>query len=207
MEAPASWVTHEMKNMLLVVRSLVFLAKRDTAQTMEHFVEIEHSIDRIEKVLRDYLAVARPLPPPVPFAVDRAVLEAIAQVAPRAEAAGITLEEALEPAFARGHAARLREALANLIGNAVEATPRGGHVRVTVRRDDGLLVIEIADSGRGLSADDHRRIGVEAFTTRAGGSGLGVMLARAVIVQHGGTLDYRDNEGGGTIARVSLPHA
>ena len=196
---------HELKNMLQVVRSLVTLAARDAEQTRGRYRDIEASVERMDRALRDYLAVARPPPPPVPFAVETAAAEAMAMVAPRAVVAGVTLEHQLDGGHVQGQPARLREAIANLIGNAIEASAAGARVVVRSRLDGDRVVIEILDDGRGLSEEIRDRIGVEAFTTRPGGSGLGVMLARAVIGQHGGTLDYRDNASGGTIARIVLP--
>ena len=111
--------------------------------------------------------------------------------------------------YAQGDAAieadprRLKEALLNLVANAIEATPPGGKVDVEVRaaRDDAEIVIR--DTGRGMAAETLRRIGTPFFTTREEGTGLGVVLARSVIAQHGGSLRYESEPGLGTRVRVA----
>jgi two-component system, NtrC family, sensor histidine kinase HydH len=92
-----------------------------------------------------------------------------------------------------------------VVGNALEATPIGGRVEVSLREVDGAAQLEVRDTGRGIDAEQMRRLGTEIFTTREGGSGLGVVLARSVIEQHGGTLEYESLPGAGTLARIRLP--
>jgi len=65
--------------------------------------------------------------------------------------------------------------------------------------------IVVRDSGRGMSAETLRRLGTPFFTTREDGTGLGIVLARAVVAQHGGSLRYESTPGRGTTATVKLP--
>jgi two-component system sensor histidine kinase HydH len=102
---------------------------------------------------------------------------------------------------------RLKEALLNLVVNAIEATPPGGEVAVEVRPAGEGAEIVIRDTGRGMAAETLRRIGTPFFTTREEGTGLGVVLARSVIAQHGGSLRYDSEPGKGTQVRVELPRA
>jgi signal transduction histidine kinase len=100
---------------------------------------------------------------------------------------------------------RLKEALLNLVANAIEATPPGGEVAVEVRPAREETEIVIRDTGRGMAAETLRRIGTPFFTTRDDGTGLGVVLARSMIAQHGGSLRYESAPGKGTSVRVTLP--
>ena len=100
---------------------------------------------------------------------------------------------------------RLKEALINLVANAIEATPAGGEVAVEVWRADEEVEIVVRDTGRGMAAETLRRIGTPFFTTRDDGTGLGVVLARSVIAQHGGSLRYESEPGKGTRVSVTLP--
>ena len=110
----------------------------------------------------------------------------------------------------RGDRRRLKEALLNLVANAIEAGagagPSGHRVTVRLARQaDGAASVIVEDTGRGMSARDLEKIGTPFFTSREGGTGLGVVLARGVIQQHGGELAYESQEGKGTRARVRLP--
>jgi signal transduction histidine kinase len=99
----------------------------------------------------------------------------------------------------------LKEALVNVVCNAIEATPRGGHVTVSYSVYDGNASIVVRDDGRGMTKEIAARLGTPFFTTREGGTGLGVVIAKSAIAQHGGTLDYETTPGSGTTARIVLP--
>jgi len=100
---------------------------------------------------------------------------------------------------------RLKEALINLVANAVQATPRGGSVEIVINRRDSMVEVAVRDSGRGMPPDVLQKVGTPFFTTRQEGTGLGVALARAAFVQHGGALEYSSAEGHGTTATGTLP--
>jgi two-component system sensor histidine kinase HydH len=96
---------------------------------------------------------------------------------------------------------RMRQVLANLIDNAVHA---GVPVTVTAHAAHSL-VIEVADKGSGVPADDRDKIFEPFFTKKTQGTGLGLALSRRVVEQHRGTLTVGDNPGGGAIFRVEIP--
>jgi signal transduction histidine kinase len=134
-------------------------------------------------------------------------------LAGRADQAGVTLTLDGGATAVHGDARRLKEALINLVANAIEATPSGGTVALRVRNGKssgsaasaGSVLIEVRDTGRGIAPEDLERIGTSFFTTRPNGTGLGVVLAQGVINQHGGTLTYKSTVGQGTIATITLP--
>src|SRR5262249_59506704 len=81
----------------------------------------------------------------------------------------------------------------------------GGTVALRMRNGGSAVVLEVRDSGRGIAPDDLERIGTSFFTTRPGGTGLGVVLAQGVINQHGGTLTYASTLRHGTTPTITLP--
>lgn len=201
-------VAHELKNPLTGVKALVQLGLRNPAEaaSRERLEVVEKEVTRMQEILQDYLSFSRPLQAVAPRSVDLGSLvsDTLVVLSARADEAHIRL-------YAQGEASveadprRLKEALLNLVANAIEATPPGGEVVVDVRPAGDEIELEVRDTGRGMPADTLRRIGTPFFTTRDEGTGLGVVLARSVIAQHGGTLRYETEPGKGTHVRVTLP--
>lgn len=163
----------------------------------------------METILGEYLSFSRPLEDLKPESVDLTAIakDVIDVLAGRADQAGVGLALAGNEARAQGDPRRLKEALINLVSNAIEATPDGGAVALRVARTPATVTLEVADTGRGISTEDLDRLGTSFFTTRPGGTGLGVVLAQSVITQHGGTLHYASHLGRGTTATITLPVA
>jgi signal transduction histidine kinase len=200
LEAMGARVAHEIKNPLAAVRSLVELVHGNVDERARgRLAVVLGEVGRIDGIVKDYLRLSRPVAELRREPTD--LLRLLREVAASLEAGGVPIHVDGEELVAAVDPARLREALFNLLDNAVHA---GGEVRATVRRDGGAVEILVEDGGAGLSDAALARIGTPFFTTREGGTGLGVALARAVIVQHGGTLAYARREGGGTVAAVRL---
>ena len=130
---------------------------------------------------------------------------------PRARASHIDLgfDSALPALPVLANAALLREALTNLVHNALRYTPAGGHVTVTVQRADRAALLGVHDDGPGLEPDELPRASERFFRgrhARPGGTGLGLPIVRAVAERHGGTLELRNGaDGRGFVARLRLP--
>jgi signal transduction histidine kinase len=107
-----------------------------------------------------------------------------------------------------GDPLRLRQVLANLVGNAAEASPPGTQVTVRARPVDSTHVaIDVEDRGRGIRADDLPRIFEPFFTTRPDGTGLGLAICHKVVRAHGGDIRVRSTVGEGSTFTVVLPAA
>ena len=91
--------------------------------------------------------------------------------------------------------------------NALQATPDGGAIAIEAGGDDRALEIRVRDSGEGMSEGVLPRAFDAFFTTREGGTGLGLPIARRIVEAHGGTLVLQSREGEGTLATLSLPAA
>jgi signal transduction histidine kinase len=127
-----------------------------------------------------------------------------------AEEKGISLDVAV-PAALRVSAdrVRLRQALANLVDNAVKYSPEGGHVRLGAHAEDGRVVLECADDGPGIDPEDRPRIWDRLYRSDRSrsekGLGLGLSLVRAIAHAHGGEAMVESPASGGSVFRVSLP--
>lgn len=150
-----------------------------------------------------------------PFPLAPLVEGVVELLAPRAQGKGIEiagLVEASVPAVVRGDAARLRQVLMNLAGNAVKFTERGG-VGVRVAGRDGALVFSVADTGPGIEPDRFDSIFEEfeqadgSASSRHGGTGLGLAISRRIVERMGGSLMVDSTLGRGSVFRVEVPLA
>ena len=101
-------------------------------------------------------------------------------------------------------AQRMQQVLANLLHNAVEASPEGAPIDVTASMEGPSLVLSFRDQGEGIADENLDRIFEPFFTTRTRGTGLGLAVARRIVELHGGTLTARTVPGGGAEFRVTL---
>jgi signal transduction histidine kinase len=162
-------------------------------------------IRRIDRWLRSFLALgaeeaAEPEPTDLGELVRAVALESVQQGAEVRVARG---EDTVRVNVVPG---AVRAALANLIENATEVSPDGETVEVTIGVEDREAVVSIVDGGPGLPDAVRERLFSPHVTTKLGGSGMGLFLARQLVVgMHGGTLEMVDGDNGGTVATIRLP--
>jgi len=199
-------LAHELKNPLASVQGLVTLLERSDDNRTKRFEVVNREIERMKLTLDELLHFARP--------VDQATTEAplvparlferlASERGASAEARGVKLS-ALMPSGEHPLAAdtkKLLRALANLVDNAIEASPSGAEIEWIALVAGDHLELGVADRGPGIP-DVAGRLG---FTTKPEGSGLGLVVSRTIAEQHGGALIARAREGGGTIMVLSLP--
>jgi len=186
----------------------VELAARDPADptSREGLYVARTEIDRMRSILQEYLSFSRPFEQVSCEPVDLGALsdEVLQLFGPNAERSGVALRRRGD-ARLEADPRRLKEALINLVANAVQATPRGGSVEIAIDWRHTTVEIAVCDSGRGMPPEVLEKVGTAFFTTRTEGTGLGVALARAAFVQHGGALEYSSVQGRGTTATGILP--
>ena len=213
LEAIGTKVAHELKNPLAAVIALSQLRARTSTpgpQTEQDEV-IARELARMGATLDAYLSHARPLDDLRWQSADAGQIaqEVVAAVEGRAHVAGVALRcEGMQEVGAGPRIlvdpSRLTDALLNVVSNALDATPREGEVRLALVRDDRWLAYIVEDTGPGMDAETLERLGTPYFTTRDGGTGLGVVLARTVARQHGGELLYESRPGRGTRATLKV---
>ncbi|MFY3743009.1 sensor histidine kinase [Anaeromyxobacter sp. Red801] len=201
-------LAHELKNPLTAVKALVQLglANPREAASHERLEQVARAVERMERILRDYLASARGMAELAPARVEvgplvSGVLQGLSARASEARVRLVTHGDATVEADPR----RLEEALVNLVANGIEATPPGGEVAVEVLSSAEGAELVVRDTGSGIAPDALQRLGTPFFSTRSGGNGLGVAHVRSVIAMHGGSLRYESEPGKGTVVRATLP--
>ena len=115
------------------------------------------------------------------------------------------LREFSDPLVARLDPQQFRQAVWNLCLNAVQAMPDGGELRVCASRYDRALEVRVTDTGHGIPPEDLPQVFEPFFSTKEGGTGLGLALAHRVVQDHGGRIELRSAPGAGTTVVVTLP--
>jgi signal transduction histidine kinase len=216
-----SIVSHDLKSPLATITMAASLLDDDShsAEERAQMVQmVKRATARMDRLVRDLLEVGRleaghTLPVETRCAdVAPAIREAADAHEGLARAAGIHLERDLPEALPEVSADcdRILQVLSNLIGNAVKFTPAGGRVAVSARVEGDALVVSVADSGPGLSAQEQERIFEpywQAKRTASLGAGLGLKIAKGIVEAHGGRIWVESAPGAGTTFRFALPLA
>jgi len=209
----AGSLAHEIRNPLGAVvaaaRMLSSRAPQATTYDREQLAGvIADEARRLNRILSDFLAFARPRPlARQPHSMNALVGEVLDLLRLDDLAGGRTLEPRVAPESGPCEMDRdqVKQVLWNLLRNALEATPAGGRVVVETAFERGAVVVQIADEGPGIPPERQARLFEPFFTTKKGGSGLGLAIAHRIVSAHGGTLAVSSAPGEGTRARVTLP--
>ena len=210
-------MAHEFRNSLGTILGFANLLERRLGEgdpRTSQVREIMAEIHRLEAILKEILAFARPAPLQFTEVELHPLLEEVlALYRGPAEEAGVRITVTLEAAspLIRAEATSLRQALGNLLRNALEAMPEGGELRVRTvgagRAAPGSVAVVVEDTGGGIPPEDLPRIFAPFFTTKEGGTGLGLALAQKTVVGHGGRIEVRSVPGSGSGFTVTLPVA
>lgn len=169
---------------------------------------IRAEVKRLAGLTDEYLTFARlPRARPAEDSINEMLEELAAFVRGEAERRGVALEVDLDPLVPLFSFDRdlLRRCVLNLIKNGTAATPRGGRVRVVSRLDGGWVEVTVADTGGGIEARHAGRLFEPFFTTKPRGTGLGLVIARQIAEEHGGSLTWENAPGGGARFALRLP--
>jgi signal transduction histidine kinase len=210
LEGMAARLAHEVKNPLAAIKGLsTHMARSATdPKTAERLAIVAAEADRLQSIVDGFLSFSRGLEDlkPAPTKLHEVARELLVLLETRAQDAGIALElSGDESLLVEADARKVRQALLNLVLNAIQASPKGSGVSINIGKDCGGARIVVEDSGLGMTADVLERIRKPYFTTKEGGTGLGVAVARGLIEQHGGRLDYKSAAGKGTAVTIRLP--
>lgn len=212
-------IAHEFRNALGAILGFAKLLQKRLPAEDPHSVHVQAIIDEtnsLETTLRDFLAYARPARLQVEaVGVKELVEESLDPYrAPLQEGrVELVCRHEVGEAQIQGDRTALRQALGNLIRNALEAMPRGGHLGLITRRlpegpegdGAGPVEIRVEDTGEGIATEDATRIFTPFFTTKKQGTGLGLALAQKAVVAHGGRIEVESRPGVGATFRIVLP--
>jgi len=192
----AAELSHEIRNPLTAIKISLQGLDRDAREgripesSRESVRMALREIRRLDDAVRAALQAGRPPAAPQPFGIHDLLDDAVSLLRPQAAAGGIVIERGTATrAEGLGDREALRGALVNILLNAIEALPRGGTVRVsTTITGEDVIEIRVADDGPGIPSAIRDRVFTPFFTTKDGGTGLGLSLALQAVRAHGGSL-------------------
>jgi signal transduction histidine kinase len=215
-------VSHELRTPLTAIKGLVETLRdgaMDDPKVRDHFLEtVESETDRLIRLVNDLLTLSRADSQALDLqreAVDLAGLvhSLVARLTPQAEAQAVVLRVEADPQtpLALADRDRTEQVLVNLLDNAIKYSRPGGQVRVCLGSGpDGMIQIQVQDEGIGIPREELPRIGErfyradKARSRAEGGSGLGLVIAQAVIESQGGQFSLVSEEGRGTVVTFTL---
>ena len=207
-------VAHEVKNPInAIVLHLQLLQSKlqqidpDTRRHMDIIGSEIHRLDRVVQILVDF---TRPRELHLDETDLRRLLEDVVTLAaPDAAQHAVSILHELppEPLFVKVDADFLKQAILNVVLNGVQAMPQGGTLSVSAHREDEIVITEIQDQGSGIPAEIQDKIFELYFTTKKGGSGIGLAQTYQIMQWHYGSLDFESVIGQGTKFRLRLPLA
>ncbi len=212
----AAGVAHEIKNPLGSMGIHLQLIRRKTggrerveAREVEpHLAVIAEEVDRLNRIVVDFLFAVKPMDARLEDAdLNAVVRDLIAFVRPELDQAGVAVESDLAdelPAL-KLDVRYIKQALLNLIKNAVAAMSGGGRLRLETQRHGDEVQVRVIDSGAGIPAEIMDKVFEPYFTTKPFGTGLGLTIVFKIVKEHFGDIAVASREGGGTTFTITLP--
>jgi PAS domain S-box-containing protein len=208
----AATVAHEVNNPLEALVNLIYLAQRTdglSAEAAEHLRIADGELSRMAQIVRQTLGFYRESVNPQRVDLGQLVAEVVELYRSRALSRGLMLGQKSDEAddlTALVNGGEIKQVVANLISNAVDATAKGGSVTVATRRIQAGVEITVADTGTGITEANRQHLFEPFFTTKSDvGTGLGLWVSKGIVEKHGGTITLDASSEAGSTFRVLLP--
>ena len=214
----AAGVAHEIGNPLnalnihlqLLVRELRELPD-DTRKPLEDIADVACTeVERLDTIIRQFLRALRPTQPVLrPEQPTEVLQETLALLKTEFENRRIAVSVDLPDTVPTVHLDRsqIKQVFFNLTKNALEAMPDGGALKIMLATGDVYVDIAFVDTGKGIAPEEMRRVFEPYHTTKAKGSGLGLMIVQRIIEEHGGEIELSSKPGEGTCFKIRLPRS
>ncbi len=212
----AAGVAHEIKNPLgsigihlqLIQKKIAAKARVPARDITQHLSVISEEVDRLNRIVVDFLFAVKPMDTKLEDGNVNVVIQDLLDfVRPEMEQAGVTIQSDLSPSVPqlKIDARFIKQALLNLIKNAVSAMPEGGVLRVRTRRTGDEVLITVSDSGVGIPENIMDKIFEPYFTTQPFGTGFGLTIVFKIVKEHFGDISVSSRPGEGTTITIALP--
>jgi len=208
-------VAHEVKNPLNSMRLWLenlkeSLPPEPDSGSQQAVQVLDKEIDRLDAVVKRFLDFTRPMDVRLEATQIADVLKEVIEIAkPQLQKSKIQVAQLIPIDVPEVYVDRalLKQAVLNLVLNAVEAMPSGGQLRLMLSRRGEMAEITVGDTGKGIPVENRQKIFQLFFTTRPGGSGIGLASTFRIVQLHNGSIDFTSEVGRGTTFRIELPLA
>jgi PAS domain S-box-containing protein len=209
-------VAHEVKNPLNSMRLWLENLKEslsydgDNSAASQAVQVLDKEIDRLDQVVKRFLDFTRPMDVRLEATQLAELLREVLEIAkPQLQKSNIQLAQLLPIDVPEVYVDRalLKQAVLNLVLNAAEAMPNGGQLRLMLSRRGEMAEITVGDTGKGIPPENVQKIFQLFFTTRPGGSGIGLASTFRIVQLHNGSINFTSEVGRGTTFRIELPLA
>ncbi|MHA7750889.1 ATP-binding protein [Paenibacillus chondroitinus] len=204
----AATIAHEIRNPITVSKGFLQLLKSRTQNEtdLKYSILALEEIDRAEAIISEYLMYAKPQAEKVEKIDVKAHLSNVISITePYVTSKGHIVESQLEDLYVYGESKKLTQVMINLIKNAAEAIEKNGKITIHAFAQNKYAVIEIMDTGIGMNEEQLQRLGNPFYSTKAKGTGLGLMVSYRIIEALGGTIRVQSKQGIGTKFSVLIP--
>lgn len=213
----AAGVAHEIGNPLNSLDIHLQLIERESRKIdgakgaeLQESVEVARAeVNRLDSIITQFLRAIRPTHPQLrPENVNLIVEEAVRFFAPEIKDRDIVVEQELRSDLPLLELDRdqMKQAFYNVIKNSFEAMKARGILRIRTDLDDSHVIVRFTDSGGGMTAENLSRVFEPYFTTKTSGTGLGLLIVRRIVREHGGELSIESSAGKGLAVTIRLPH-
>lgn len=208
MSFAAAGLAHETKNPLNIIRGLAQIISKqpDTSLEVRRKTQgIMDEADRVTAQVNEFINFSRPRQLRLaPVALSAAVAEVVRALEPDLEEKALRLEVQEDLPVIEADEQQLRQALFNLLINAIQAVDRGGHIQVAaVKKNSGSAILEVRDDGPGVPQEHRTDVFKPYFTTNQKGTGLGLAVVQQTVLAHGWEIECLPNEPKGALFRIS----
>ena len=213
----AAGVAHEIGNPLnslhihlqLMERKVRELDDNARAELQDSINVARSEIARLDSIVTQFLRAIRPSRPELhPENINAIVEETVRFFTPEIQERDVVVEQELRSDLPplRIDRGQMKQAFYNVIKNSLEAMKRRGVLRIHTDMNDTQVLISFIDTGGGMSAEDLSRVFEPYFTTKPSGTGLGLLIVRRIVREHGGELSIERSEGKGLTLTIRLPY-
>lgn len=206
-------VAHEIKNPLNAISLHLDLMRARLGgpeeETVKEIEILSGEVRRLDRVVKTFLDFSRPVDVKLEKVDLAALVHQVTELmTPQARLANVTLSFQApddDPTYINGDPDMLKQAVLNLMTNALDVMKNGGNLRLRVSRANDYVVLEVMDDGPGIPPELRDKVFQLYFTTKAKGSGIGLAMTYRAVQLHNGTIDFLSENGRGTTFRLEFP--
>jgi two-component system sensor histidine kinase HydH len=208
-------LAHEIKNPLSTVQLNLALLQEDLdphnpaySRLINRLSVVQRETSRLRDILDDFLRYAGRIElDRKPVELNQLFEEVVDFFSPQAQVQRVQLrlKKSPVPIVAHVDPKLIKQALLNLMLNAVQAMPTGGELILSLKKEDDHVCIDVIDTGAGIGADTLPKIFLAYYTTKRGGTGIGLAMTKRIVEEHGGTISVQSEKEKGTDFTIVLP--